>query len=36
MIAIPKTVLPDDWLTKIENFEIDKSDLPESLKPLSQ
>lgn len=36
MITISKTVLPDDWLTKIETFDIDNSDLPEKLKPLSQ
>jgi len=36
MLTIPETVLPDDWLAKIENYDIDNSDLPESLKPLSQ
>jgi len=35
-IKIPETVLPDDWLTKIKNFDIDNSDLAESLKPLCQ
>jgi len=34
MILISKKVLPDDWIEKVKNFDIDQSNLPTSLKPL--
>ena len=34
IIGISDKVLPDDWISRIEKFDVDKSDLPKSLKPL--